>query len=461
MPEAERSIVRTALPSGQPDLDAELARTLALIEDDSPDTLRKVAAFLKPETHPIEETHFLIVLSRLAAPRTAEITRKVADALLGLDRKLAKRKLNRDTNWPLRIAELHAALARHDANLNKALVEHKDFGRPDHAVFTRVKGFDHRRAAEVFLARAAKEADFAWSGELIPLIAELPQEKALPVLRKLWGEHGLDDVILPFLARQPRAEDHARFLTGLSSARLVTVASALSALEKLSTRPMEKERGEEAFALLRAVRQTGSGKEESKLRERLLARLPHLTGEKHRTEEEWLAWFGKTWPELAKRFADADGVDVAAWQKRLARIDWARGDAKKGQAVYVKASCASCHSGAAALGPDLRGVTGRFSRADLFTAIVQPSKDVAPRYRTTQLTTAAGRIYQGIVAYEAVDSVLLLTGPGQNVRIAHKQIVERRLTALSLMPAGLLDKLSDDEISDLYAYLKSLKADAR
>jgi putative heme-binding domain-containing protein len=126
--------------------------------------------------------------------------------------------------------------------------------------------------------------------------------------------------------------------------------------------------------------------------------------------------------------------------------------------VHVKAGCAACHSGATALGPDLRGVAGRFSRADLFTAIVQPSKDVAPRYRTTQLTTAGGKIYQGIIVYEAVDSVLLLTGPGQSVRIAHMQIGERRLTATSLMPAGLLDRLRDEEIADLYAYLKSLTA---
>src|SRR5581483_9011481 len=101
-------------------------------------------------------------------------------------------------------------------------------------------------------------------------------------------------------------------------------------------------------------------------------------------------------------------------------------DAKRGMKVYTRASCASCHSGAAALGPDLRGVTGRFSRDDLFTAILQPSKDVSPRYRTTQLTTLKGQIYQGIIVYEAVDSVLMLTGPAQSVRLEHAQIAERK-----------------------------------
>jgi putative heme-binding domain-containing protein len=450
-------VLRDAFPAGQAELDAELARTLAMIEDDSPDTLRKVSAYLSPDTNPIDEVHYLIVLAQLTAPRSAAITRRTADTLLGLDRKLYRLKLNRDTNWPLRIAELHATLSERDAGLNRALVEHREFGRPDHALFARASGFDRKRAAAVFLARAAGDAGFAWNAELVALVGELPAEKSLPVLRKLWGEYGLDEAILPLLARQARPEDHTKFLTGLSSAQLRTVAAALSALEKLPDAPGDSEhRREEAFALLRAARKTGSGKAEEKLRSRLLARLSGITGHKIATIEQCEAYVRKHWPELAARLDNADGVDMAHWRKRLEKIDWTKGDAARGQAVFVKASCASCHSGTAALGPDLRGVTGRFSRADLFTAILQPSKDVAPRYRTTQLTTAAGKIYQGIIAYEAVDSVLLLTGPGQSVRIAYKQISERRLTATSLMPAGLLDRLGDGEIADLYAYVRSL-----
>jgi hypothetical protein len=49
-------------------------------------------------------------------------------------------------------------------------------------------------------------------------------------------------------------------------------------------------------------------------------------------------------------------------------------------------------------------VAGRFSRRDLFTAILQPSLDISPRYRTTLVMTAEDKVYQGIVIYEAVDS---------------------------------------------------------
>jgi putative heme-binding domain-containing protein len=172
-------------------------------------------------------------------------------------------------------------------------------------------------------------------------------------------------------------------------------------------------------------------------------------------------WYAGAHPKQAARLGDADGVDVAAWRKRLEAVDWSAGDAERGRLVFTRASCASCHSGAQALGPDLQGVTGRFSRGDLFTAILQPSKDVSPRYRTTQIVTADGKVYQGLIIYEAVDSVILQTGPAATLRLTNRQVSERRLTTASLMPTGLLDKFTDRDLADLYAYLRSLGAGAR
>src|SRR5262249_41700099 len=142
------------------------------------------------------------------------------------------------------------------------------------------------------------------------------------------------------------------------------------------------------------------------------------------------------------------------------RLDWSAGDTGRGHGVFVRASCASCHSVAQALGPDLRGVAGRFSREDLFTAILQPSPDISPRYPTTAAATTERTLYQGVVIYEATDGVLLQTGPATTVRIRGDLIESRRFTDLSLMPAGLLDKFSDSDLADLYAYLKSLGSPA-
>jgi putative heme-binding domain-containing protein len=469
VPDAVRVALRRAFPSRDTNLDRELSRTLAMIEDDDPPTLTKVADNLNSETrppkdhsphsrsapaNPIDDIHYLIVLSRLKGERPAAVTKSVTDCLLSLDRNLTLLKKNRDNNWPQRVGELDAELARKDDRLNAALLSHDDFGRPDHALFTKAPGFDRRRAAALFVERSQKDKEFAWNADLIELVGELPADKSRPVLRKLWGEYGLDDIILPILVKQPDSADRARFVQSLGSAQLATVRLALDALEQLPKR----DDNDETLALIFALKRLPPGKEEDKLAERLAALLEKTTGEKHGTNRDaWSAWFARKHPDLAKKLSGADGVDMEAWNKRLAGIDWNSGDAERGKPLFTKASCAACHSGAQALGPDLRGVGGRFSRADLFTAILEPSKDVAPRYRTTRIATGDGKVYQGIIIYEAVDSVILQTGPATTLRLANKQIAERRLTATSLMPVGLLDKLSDQEIADLYAYLKALK----
>jgi len=454
MPDAVKAIVRGAFPSGNDTLDYELSRLLAMIEDDDETVLKKMADKLTERSHPTDDVHYLIVLARLKGKRTPSITKGTADALIRLDDKIVARKMNRDNNWPSRLAEMHAGLAANDGALNQAILAHREFGRPDHVLWTREKGMDREKSARIFLARSKKDESFAWNASLVSLIGKLPADESLPVLRGLWGESGLDDEILGVLAKFAREEDHEKFLRGLTSPRLPLVATSLDALENQSTKADRREK--EGLALLKGIRQLPSGKEEDALRKRFLKRLAKLADSELANLESAMMWYRKLYPEQSKQLASADGVDVETWNKRLAKIDWDKGDARRGQFIYTKASCASCHSGAAALGPDLAGVTGRFSRTDLFTAILQPSKDVSGRYRTTQLTTEKGKVYSGIIIYDAVDSVILQTGPAETVRLAHTQISSRRLTALSLMPAGLLDRLSDSEIADLYGYLKTL-----
>jgi putative heme-binding domain-containing protein len=452
--DAECAALRRAFPSGQADLDREISRTLALLEDADDSTPGKIIDQVGNRSDPVEDVHYLIVLARLRGKWTEKVTRHVADALLALDRKLTDKHLNRDAHWPLRIAEMYAEMVRKHPELNAALLDDRDFGRPDHVLFTEAPGFDRRRAAEIFLSRAAKDQDFAWSPALVRLVGELPEEQALPALRPLWGKGGLDEALLPILARKPEAGDRAKFLAGLGSLQPATIHICLDALEKL-TPPKE---GRELLVIVRCLRRIPDGKEFDALRQRVGKHLGRITGQETMgaDRKRWGEWFAKTYPALAARLEGADGVDVAGWRKRLAALDWSAGDARRGEGVFVKASCAACHSGAQALGPDLHGITGRFSRDDLFTAILLPSKDISPRYRTTAVSLTDGKTYQGLVVYQATDSLLLQTGPATTVRVPAEKIESRRFSDVSLMPAGLLEPLKDQEIADLYAYLKGL-----
>jgi putative heme-binding domain-containing protein len=446
--------LRSSFPSGNVELDRELGRTLAVLEDDDPETLVKISRKITPGSDPIEDVHYLIVIARLRGPRSASVNASTSAALLALDGKLVKRRASRDRHWPLRVAELYAELVHKDSRLNQAVLEHPTFGRPDHVLFAQAPGFDRSGAALVFLDRAKKVKDFEWTPALVELISRLPAGQTRPLLRQLWTRGGLEESILKVLAGRPKAADREKFLEGLNSPQLATVRRCLIALEQL---PRQKDPAT-MLALVQSLRRLPEGKAEKVLAGSLAGYLHKLTGQEKlgSDKERWASWFRTTYPRLANRLGNEEGVDVAGWDKRLAALDWSQGEAGRGQTIFLKANCASCHSGAQALGPDLRGVAGRFSRADLFTAILQPSKDVSPRYRTTQITTADGKVYQGMIVYEAVGSLLLQTGPATTIRIVNKEIAERRTTAQSLMPAGLIDKLTDREIADLYAYLKSL-----
>ena len=444
--------VRRHFPSEQRNDDRELSRMLAIIAAGDADLLVRVAAKLTSSSDPVDDIHYLIVLARMRAQRPASVTKTVADALLNLDRKFADRRLNRDTNWPLRIAELHAELARKDSALNSALVAHAEFSRPGNAVFTRCPGFDRRRAAERFLEKARQADDFTWNADLVALLGELPAETTRPLLLTLWDRGGLEDAITPLLARNPQPADRDKFLAGLRSPQQIAIC--LDALDKL---PPATDSAD-LLALVRVLRTLGESKAEIPVRDRIVHRLQKLTGQTIGPDKTgWSAWLANTHPDLAAKLGGADGVDVAAWQKRLAGIDWAAGDPIRGKSTFTKASCASCHSGGSAVGPDLRGAGGRFGRDDLLTAIIQPSKDIAPRYRTVQLATTDGKTYQGLIVYEATDGLILQTGPTTTVRIAGNLIESRGYSDTSMMPVGLMDKLSDAEIADLLAYLKALK----
>lgn len=437
-------------PAEHADLDRELARTLGMLGHADADLRSRVLARCSTSSSPLDDIHYLACYARLAGPRGEKEAKTVTDVLLDLDRKIAERKLHRDSNWPLRMRELYAGLSEKDARLHQAMVEHPAFGRPDHALFASAVGFPRERAARIFLERWKSDPKFTPTGPIVALFETLPANDVVPTVRKHWGDTGQETALVPLIARQPLPQDRSKLIDGLKAAS--SLEACVGGLNKLDA----KADAAEIFALTHALHRLSDKQTAS--RKLLADRLERVTGQSFgpADSKRWIAWLEKEHPAFGKRLANPDGVDVAKWAERMARLDWDQGRADAGRAVFTKASCVNCHSGSQAVGPDLVGVTGRFSRGDLFTAILQPSKDVPARYQTTLVETRDGKTYQGIVIYDAVDNLLLQTAASTTIRLDGGVIVSRSVSAQSLMPAGLLDPLSDREIVDLYAYLRSL-----
>src|SRR5262249_2833405 len=165
-------------------------------------------------------------------------------------------------------------MVRKHPELNAALLASRDFGRPDHVLFAQAPGSDRRKAAEIFLIRS-KDENFTWTPALVRLVGELPDEQALTALRPLWGKGGLDEALLPALARKPQPEDRPKYVAGLKSLHPATVAACLDALEKL---PPPRD-GADLLAVVRCLQRLPDGKEGDALRQRVGKYLERVTGQ--------------------------------------------------------------------------------------------------------------------------------------------------------------------------------------
>jgi putative heme-binding domain-containing protein len=445
--------VRALFPTGDKHFDTEAARYLAMIEDADPETAAKVLARITPDSDATDDVHHLIVLSRLRAPRPPEQSAAVVSALLGLDAKLRGQQLRIKQTWGPRLAEVVANLAKEYPDFVKTLLDHPAFARPAHVAFTGpFAGEERARAARLFLDAVKKDADFPWSPELVELLAALPAEESRPAFRKQWSDLGLRDAILPRLLREPDHADRARFLDGLESPQRDLVLGSIDALMQL---PRDSAPAN-LVPVLRRLRLSLQEPKEREVREKLLALLNRQAGTRFAAGGEAFAWFEREHPDNAKLLR-GDEDDAEQWKKALAAVPWEKGDVERGAKLFRERSCLACHSGTSRIGPDLTGVAGRFARDDLFTAIIAPSRDVAPAYRVNDIETLAGKTVSGIVVFESADGVIVQTGAAMTVRIDAADIATRKPSARSLMPAGLLRDLKPPDLADLYAYLKSLK----
>ncbi len=462
-----RARIAEVFPSGDATLDQEISRTISMLAPLNDGLLQKMLDQITPETDPVLDIHYLLVASRIGVDRTAAQTRATASGLLSLDGKLEARKAPRDTNWVARVGELYQTLVALDVALPQAMVESEKFGRPAHVAFlSQIPRDLLPRAIEGFVRVIEQSGDaYTWTNDVVFALGEsdLAQHQAL--VRQQLDNPAVRDAVVMVLARNPTEQDRAVFVGSLETPDLNILVSSVGALTKLS----DTATPEELVALLKTARRLGATPAEYQFRETVVRLLQQRTkkefgfvfGESGRRPQRdvfarWSEYLSKNYPQLAAAIDGGEADEVDAIADILAKVDWASGDASRGQEIFRKRSCAQCHGGSTALGPSLAGVGSRFSRDDVFTAIVAPNRDVSPRYRTTQIQTTDGKVYQGLIIYRSVDGLLLRTPQNQTVRIEQPDTELSRMLSTSLMPVGLLRDATAQDLADLYAYLKSL-----
>ena len=462
-----RVAVTKHYPTADPNLNHELSRLMAVLSVFNDTALNSVLAQITADSDPIDDIHHLLVASRIPVDRGQKQRQIIAGALVSIEPKLQARKMVQDTNWPDRFSELYSTLVELDAELPAAILEQPSFGRPSHVLF--LSSFPPDLAPVVhqkFFEAVQKDADYPWNNDVVFLFGESQTPAALALLRTRYEHFNTRSAALISLAKRHLPEDRAKFVEGLGSSQPEALRASLEALEKL--RP--EANPAEIVVLVKALRRLGTEAADFPLRERVVTLLeraaqrqfPFVRGPQgHRPQPEtvqnWTNWAIQVYPNLAGELQGGAGTELADLRTLLAQVDWSAGNPAQGRKLFIERSCSQCHGSGQALGPSLTGVTGRFSRDDLFMAIVLPDRDVSPRYQATTIETKTGLTHTGLIVYESAEGLILRNTTNQTFRIETADIETKYRHNRSLMPSGLLKDLKPADVADLYRYLQTVQ----
>lgn len=164
--------------------------------------------------------------------------------------------------------------------------------------------------------------------------------------------------------------------------------------------------------------------------------------------------------QLDRFFPDSASLDLSRAQQVvttvLDRIESTAGDPYRGKKLY-KLHCGRCHrlfGTGESIGPELTGYQRDNLRA-LALNIVAPSLEIREGYQTYALQTEDEQMMTGFLESQTEDQWILRGIDGASHVFPKAEVTTMKAQAESLMPQGILDPLSDQELADLFAYVRS------
>jgi len=131
-----------------------------------------------------------------------------------------------------------------------------------------------------------------------------------------------------------------------------------------------------------------------------------------------------------------------------------------GKQLFKVSNCVACHrlnSEGQVFGPDLAKLDEKKSSTEhILRSLLEPSKDIDKKYQSYAFILESGKVITGMVVEETSSVVKVVIDPiakGSPTVIQKSEIGDLVKSTASIMPKGLLDKLSREEILDLIAYV--------
>ncbi|MBI3874787.1 MAG: c-type cytochrome, partial [Verrucomicrobia bacterium] len=295
----------------------------------------------------------------------------------------------------------------------------------------------HAPAADAALQRVADaKTPEAERKKFLTLLAERRVAEGVPVFLELLRREKSDSLrmeLVNALQRFDRPEIAATFLA---------VYPALSANLRTAVQGSLSSRVAWARALLEAV-DTGALKKEQVSTANLLA----IQGFKDAACDTLLK---KHWGRLTKSSEEKE----AQIAKVRGLLKTGRGDEKSGHEVF-KLVCAVCHTlnnEGGKIGPDLSGYE-RDNLDFMLPSIVDPSLAIREEFTAFNVETKDDLSLTGFITETTPKAVTVMDLSGNKTVIARQDIKLLKASPTSLMPEGLLEAMTDQQVRDLFAYL--------
>jgi putative heme-binding domain-containing protein len=449
-------------PTGEPRINRELIRLAVYLQN--ADVADKAVAYLGTNAPLAERVHVAMHLTRLNCAWSASQRFTILKFLE------TAQEADAGSAYPLYLMQATAAFGK-EMSLDEARIFVSEGKKWPNAALTALYKYPADLTSDDIRILISLDRSIDQSGieedrykrlktGITAVLAQCGNEVCEDYLREVWRRSpDRRNTVALGLAQSPKGENWSYLVRSIPILDPSITNDVLNALTSVNQAPDDPD----AFrqTILIGLRQEGSGLSavsSQKLMEHWTSM--QLDADKESPMVAWQAWFSKTYPnalpaELPTGDAD-DRWTLEELEAYLIGDDLGLASGEAGKLAYSKAQCADCHRFAnegSAIGPDLNSVAKRFTRREFIESVLYPSHVISNQYASKRVVTVDGQVLTGITM-ENANGTYTIRMADKTERIVPEEDVEELLPSkLSLMPSGLFNELTLEEIRDLMAYM--------
>lgn len=447
-------------PSGDARMNRELIRLLAYLQASEP--MDRYLAFLKSETDSVEKLHVAMYLRFIEDGwadgqrlELLEFLHASAQQEGGHSYKQYVENVQRDVAKMMSAEDGRAVLARAEQWPGAALGALYSLPRElDDETIAHLTKIDQRVKDD------RSEAVKSLRTGIVAVLVRSGSESAFTYLRTVWdNEPEHRETVAMGLAQAPDGENWQYLLKSLS---VVETGAAREVFRKLATvdsAPTEPEVFRQVILGGLALKEEG-GEAVDLLEHWTTQQLTEPDAPWEDRIQAWQQWYAEQFPDRPAAVLPV-APENSKWKytellAHLTSEQGSKGSLANGYKAFEKAQCAKCHKygdSGGGLAPDLTSISKRFAKKEVLQSILFPSHVISDQYASKTVITTSGRAYTGIVGAGAAGEKVIQQLNGERVTVAEDKIEEVVSSRKSAMPDGLLNELTLEEISDLFAYL--------